>query len=79
MLVCYNLFLKISSQICLLLLFVGLQGSYARGEATEASDIDVVVVLDELYFADLLKYRDMLDTTVLASFLYCCFFINLLQ
>ena len=28
--------------------FVGLQGSYGRGEATEASDIDVVVILDEL-------------------------------
>lgn len=27
--------------------FVGLQGSYGRGEATEASDIDVVVILDE--------------------------------
>ena len=28
--------------------FVGLQGSYGRGEATETSDIDVVVFLDEL-------------------------------
>ena len=28
--------------------FVGLQGSYGRGEATENSDIDVVVILDEL-------------------------------
>ena len=27
--------------------FVGLQGSYGRGEATENSDIDVVVILDE--------------------------------
>ena len=26
--------------------FVGLQGSYGRGEATENSDIDVVVILD---------------------------------
>lgn len=25
--------------------FVGLQGSYGRGEATETSDIDVVVIL----------------------------------
>ena len=25
--------------------FVGLQGSFARGEATETSDIDVVVIL----------------------------------
>lgn len=28
--------------------FVGLQGSYGRGEATESSDIDIVVILDEL-------------------------------
>ena len=28
--------------------FVGLQGSYGRGEATETSDIDIVVILDEL-------------------------------
>ena len=28
--------------------FVGLQGSYGRGEATETSDIDVVVILNEL-------------------------------
>ncbi|NLD32346.1 MAG: nucleotidyltransferase domain-containing protein, partial [Trichococcus flocculiformis] len=26
--------------------FVGLQGSYARGEAMESSDIDVVFILD---------------------------------
>ena len=28
--------------------FVGLQGSYGRGEATETSDIDIVVILDKL-------------------------------
>ncbi|MBQ2945731.1 MAG: nucleotidyltransferase domain-containing protein, partial [Clostridia bacterium] len=28
--------------------FVGLQGSYGRGEATETSDIDIVVILDQL-------------------------------
>ena len=28
--------------------FIGLQGSYGRGEATETSDIDLVVILDEL-------------------------------
>ena len=42
--------------------FVGLQGSYARGEATESSDIDVVVILDELNASDILTYHDMLDT-----------------
>ncbi|MBE6699450.1 MAG: nucleotidyltransferase domain-containing protein [Ruminococcaceae bacterium] len=42
--------------------FVGLQGSYGRGEATETSDIDVVVVLDELSAMDIQTYNDMLDT-----------------
>lgn len=41
--------------------FVGLQGSYGRGEATETSDIDVVVVLDEMKIGDLKTYRGMLD------------------
>ena len=41
--------------------FVGLQGSYGRGEATENSDIDVVVILDELSAADLRAYNTMLD------------------
>lgn len=42
--------------------FIGLQGSYSRGEATDTSDIDVVVILDELRINDLKAYRDMLDT-----------------
>ena len=42
--------------------FVGLQGSYGRGEATETSDIDVVVILDELFASDIQKYNAMLDT-----------------
>ena len=42
--------------------FVGLQGSYGRGEATETSDIDVVVILDELSAKDIQIYNDMLDT-----------------
>ncbi len=42
--------------------FVGLQGSYARGEATESSDIDTVVILDELSALDIQKYNAMLDT-----------------
>lgn len=42
--------------------FIGLQGSYGRGEATDASDIDVVVILDEIQLADLNTYRNMLDT-----------------
>ena len=42
--------------------FVGLQGSYGRGEATETSDIDVVVILDELSASDIGAYHAMLDT-----------------
>ena len=42
--------------------FVGLQGSHARGEATDGSDIDVVVILDKLTSADIRLYRAMLDT-----------------
>lgn len=42
--------------------FIGLQGSYGREEATDTSDIDVVVILDELRMNDLKTYRDMLDT-----------------
>ena len=42
--------------------FVGLQGSYGRGEATETSDIDIVAILDELSAADIQSYHAMLDT-----------------
>ena len=42
--------------------FVGLQGSYGRGEATETSDVDVVVILDELNAQDIQTYNAMLDS-----------------
>ena len=44
------------------LLYVGLQGSYLRGEATEHSDIDVMVVLDTLKVTDLDAYRQVKNT-----------------
>ena len=37
--------------------FVGLQGSRARGESGPGSDIDVVLLLDELRWQDVLSYR----------------------
>ena len=42
--------------------FVGLQGSYGRGEANENSDLDMVVILDELTIEDIRRYNEMLDT-----------------
>ncbi len=42
--------------------FAGLQGSRARGEATDTSDIDTVVILDELTMEDIGIYNKMLDT-----------------
>ncbi len=42
--------------------FVGLQGSFARDEETENSDIDIVVILDELSSSDVATYHAMLDT-----------------
>lgn len=41
--------------------FVGLQGSYGRGEATATSDIDMVVILDELSAEDIQRYNNLLD------------------
>ena len=56
-------FLKaLQETFCDRIWFVGLQGSYGRGEATETSDIDVVVVLDELSVKDIAAYNRMLNT-----------------
>ena len=42
------------------LLYVGLQGSHLRGEATEQSDIDVMVILEEVTLPVLDRYRAVL-------------------
>ena len=42
--------------------FIGLQGSYRRGEATRHSDIDPVVVLDVLHGADLRRYDQAISS-----------------
>lgn len=56
-------------------LFAGLQGSYSRGEATEDSDIDMVVILDRVGFDDTQRYRRMLadlpDSGRACGFLSC--------
>ena len=42
------------------LLYVGLQGSYLRGEAHENSDIDVMLILDRFSVPDMDRYREIL-------------------
>ncbi len=44
------------------LIYVGLQGSYLRGEATNNSDIDIMVVIDELDVSDLDHYRTIIQS-----------------
>lgn len=43
------------------LIYVGLQGSWARDEADESSDLDVMVVLDGLRTEDLARYRKIVS------------------
>lgn len=42
------------------LLYIGLQGSYMRGEETDKSDIDVMVILEDFSVADMDVYREIL-------------------
>ena len=51
---------RLQEQFGTRLLFVGLQGSYRRGEAREDSDIDILTILDALDVADLAAYRAVL-------------------
>ena len=44
------------------LVFVGLQGSYLRGEATENSDIDIMTVVDGLSVSDVEQYRALVSS-----------------
>lgn len=52
-----EILLNFKERIC----FIGLQGSYARGEATENSDIDVVVIFDTLTVDDLKQYDQIIS------------------
>ncbi len=51
------LLLEFGEKVC----YIGLQGSYLRGEATENSDIDIVVILDTLTVEDMDLYRNILE------------------
>ena len=42
--------------------FIGLQGSYGRGEATDSSDIDMVVILDKLSIEYIRRYDALINT-----------------
>ena len=42
------------------LVYAGLQGSYLRGEATDNSDIDVMIVIDGFSVEDMKTYRGIL-------------------
>ena len=55
------------------LLYVGLQGSYLRGEATPESDIDIMLVFDEVHAEDLSAYRQIL--TELGEYERACGFV----
>jgi len=50
----------LKQEFCSRLLYVGLQGSYGRGEADDNSDIDIMVVLDDMQIADIDKYRQII-------------------
>ena len=55
-----NLILLLHDYFKQRLLYVGLQGSHLRSEANENSDIDVMVVLDDLTVEDLDSYKNIL-------------------
>ena len=55
------------------LCYIGLQGSYLRGEATESSDIDIMVVIRDMTVADLDAYRKAIAS--LGDFDKSCGFI----
>lgn len=55
------------------LLYVGLQGSYLRNEATEQSDIDIMVVLENMGVTDLSDYKKAISS--LESYDKSCGFI----
>ena len=63
----------LKAQFGVRLCYVGLQGSYLRREATDSSDIDIMVVIDGLSVADLDSYRTIIES--LTDFDKSCGFI----
>jgi len=56
-----ELVLKIKNEFRDRIDFIGLQGSYKRKEANDSSDIDIVVILNELTVQDLKKYQAIIS------------------
>lgn len=54
--------LKIKNEFKERVMFIGYQGSYARQEATDRSDVDMVVILDKLSTDDLKLYRGIVKS-----------------
>ena len=52
---------KLSHEFGEKLMFFGLQGSYARHEETDKSDIDFVIILTELTFEDIKNYKKIIE------------------
>lgn len=59
--------IKIEGEFKERVLFIGLQGSYGRGEATETSDIDAVVIFDTINMEVLKRYRNVVASMVEAE------------
>lgn len=55
-------------------LYIGLQGSYARKEAHEGSDLDPVLIVDHVTLSDLALYRTVTDRLPAADLL--CGFVS---
>ena len=53
---------KIKEKFNQRVLFIGYQGSYRRGEASDTSDIDMVVILDKVDIEDLKKYKEIVSS-----------------
>ncbi len=56
-----ELVIKIKNEYGDRVTFIGLQGSYKRKEASDSSDIDIVVILNELTMKELKKYRAIIS------------------
>ncbi len=56
-----NLILSMKDAFGNRLLYVGLQGSYLREEATENSDIDIMIIINRLSVQDLDAYRKIIS------------------